>query len=92
MDPVKYSSEPFVTPGNIDGPDSPNYGMGGWSWYTGSAAWFQKMIVDWILGIIIDNSCHKQTGFKYIEINGLRIKGNIIPICHEKEITVNIFM
>ena len=25
--------------------------MGGWTWYTGSAAWFQKIIVDWILGI-----------------------------------------
>ena len=51
MDPGKYSAEPFVIPGNIDGPDSPDYGMGGWSWYTGSAAWFQKIIVDWILGI-----------------------------------------
>jgi cellobiose phosphorylase len=25
--------------------------MGGWTWYTGSASWFQKMIVDQILGI-----------------------------------------
>ena len=25
--------------------------MGGWTWYTGSAAWYQKVIVDWILGI-----------------------------------------
>jgi cellobiose phosphorylase len=99
--------------------------MGGWSWYTGSAAWFQKIIVDWILGVrateegllidpcipkewdhysvkrtfrgtiyhlTIDNSRHKQTGIKYIEINGLKIEGNIIPICHEKEIKVNIFM
>ncbi len=51
MDPDKYVAEPYVTPGNIDGPESPNYGMGGWTWYTGSAAWFQKVIVDWILGI-----------------------------------------
>jgi cellobiose phosphorylase len=51
MNPDEYSAEPYVTPGNIDGPDSPNYGMGGWTWYTGSAAWFQKIIVDWILGI-----------------------------------------
>ena len=47
----EYSAEPYVTPGNIDGPDSPNYGMAGWTWYTGSANWFQKVIVDWILGI-----------------------------------------
>ncbi|MBU2444804.1 MAG: glycosyl transferase family 36 [Bacteroidetes bacterium] len=51
MNPDEYRAEPYVTPGNIDGPDSPHYGMGGWTWYTGSAAWYQKVIVDWILGI-----------------------------------------
>jgi cellobiose phosphorylase len=51
LNPDEYIAEPYVTPGNIDGPDSPNYGMGGWTWYTGSASWFQKIIVDWILGI-----------------------------------------
>ena len=33
MDPDKYAAEPYVMPGNIDGPDSPNYGMAGWTWY-----------------------------------------------------------
>jgi len=51
MNEDEYVAEPYVTPGNIDGPDSPNYGMAGWTWYTGSANWFQKVIVDWILGI-----------------------------------------
>ena len=51
MEPDVYQSEPYVTPGNIDGPDSPDYGMAGWTWYTGSAAWLQKMIVDRLLGI-----------------------------------------
>ena len=51
MNADEYVVEPYVTPGNIDGPDSPNYGMAGWTWYTGSAAWYQKVIVDWILGI-----------------------------------------
>ncbi len=51
MNPDEYKAEPYVTPGNIDGPDSPDYGMGGWTWYTGSASWFQKVIVDRILGI-----------------------------------------
>ena len=51
LNPDEYSAEPYVTPGNIDGPDSPDYGMGGWTWYTGSAAWFQKVIVDWIIGV-----------------------------------------
>ena len=51
MNADEYTAEPYVTPGNIDGPDSPFYGKGGWTWYTGSAAWYQKIIVDWILGI-----------------------------------------
>ena len=51
QNPDKYVAEPYVTPGNIEGPDSPRYGMGGWTWYTGSAAWLQKVIVDFILGI-----------------------------------------
>lgn len=56
MNPDEYAAEPFVTPGNIDGPDSPYYGKGGWTWYTGSAAWLQKVIVDWILGIRADKN------------------------------------
>ncbi len=51
MKPDEYRAEPYVMPGNIDGPDSPIYGMAGWTWYTGSAAWFQKVIVEWILGV-----------------------------------------
>lgn len=51
MNPERYYCEPYVTPGNIDGPDSVHYGRGGWTWYTGSATWLQKVIVDWILGI-----------------------------------------
>jgi cellobiose phosphorylase len=50
-DPERYYCEPYVTPGNVDGPDSPNYGRGGWTWYTGSAAWLFRISVDWILGV-----------------------------------------
>ena len=51
LDPDKYVAEPYVTPGNIEGPDSPLYGMGGWTWYTGSAAWLQRILVEFILGV-----------------------------------------
>ncbi len=51
MEPEAYAAEPYVTPGNIDGPDSPHYGRGGWSWYTGSAQWFLRAIWDGMLGI-----------------------------------------
>jgi cellobiose phosphorylase len=49
--PERYVAEPYVTPGNIEGPDSAFYGRGGWTWYTGSAAWLFKVGIEWILGV-----------------------------------------
>jgi len=46
-----YKAEPYVTPGNVDGPQSEYYGRGGWTWYTGSAQWLHRMATHWILGI-----------------------------------------
>lgn len=46
-----YWAEPYVTCGNSDGPISPYYGRGGWTWYTGSAQWLQRVATHWILGI-----------------------------------------
>ncbi len=50
-DPDKYWAEPYVTPGNVDGPDSPHHGRGGWTWYTGSAAWLHRVVNEWVLGV-----------------------------------------
>jgi cellobiose phosphorylase len=49
--PDEYYAEPYVTPGNIDGPDSPFYGRGGWTWYTGSATWLLRVGMEGLLGI-----------------------------------------
>jgi cellobiose phosphorylase len=46
-----YWAEPYVTCGNSDGPLSPHYGRGGWTWYTGSAQWLHRVATHWILGI-----------------------------------------
>jgi len=46
-----YRAEPYVTPGNIDGPLSEFFGRAGWTWYTGSAQWLHRMATHWILGI-----------------------------------------
>ena len=51
LDPELYYVEPYVTPGNVDGPESPHFGRGGWTWYTGSAAWSFRVVLDYILGI-----------------------------------------
>jgi cellobiose phosphorylase len=51
LNPDLYYTEPYVTPGNVDGPDSPYFGRGGWSWYTGSAAWYAVVVLNWFLGV-----------------------------------------
>jgi len=49
--PDKYVAEPYVTSGNIEGPNSKYFGRGGWTWYSGSAAWLFKVGLEWILGV-----------------------------------------
>ncbi len=49
--PDLYMAEPYVTPGNVDGPDSEKFGRGGWTWYSGSGSWMQKVAYNWICGI-----------------------------------------
>ena len=46
-----YVAEPYVTPGNVDGPLSGTPGKAGWTWYTGSAAWLHRVAVEWVLGV-----------------------------------------
>ncbi|MEL7675720.1 MAG: glycosyl transferase family 36, partial [Chloroflexota bacterium] len=55
-DPDRYSGEPYVMPGNVAGPLSPSPGQAGWTWYTGSAAWFLRALVEGVLGIEADLS------------------------------------
>ena len=50
-DADRYWAEPYVLPGNVDGPASPRHGRGGWTWYTGSAAWLHRVVAEWVLGV-----------------------------------------
>lgn len=49
--PDVYKAEPYVTPGNVAGPDSDRYCEGGWTWYTGSATWLFRVGSEWLLGV-----------------------------------------
>lgn len=51
QDARSYFAEPYVSPGNVDGPLSDKPGRAGWTWYTGSAAWLNRVSLEWILGI-----------------------------------------
>ena len=53
--PERYRGEPYVTPGNIEGPESPREGQGAWTWYTGSSGWLYKVAWEHLLGIQVVN-------------------------------------
>jgi cyclic beta-1,2-glucan synthetase len=46
----RYRVEPYVACGDVYSMQ-PNAGRGGWTWYTGSAAWMYRTAVEYILGI-----------------------------------------
>ena len=47
-----YHVEPYAVAADIYG-ESPLTGMGGWTWYTGSAGWMYRVILESILGLRI---------------------------------------
>lgn len=49
-DVAKYAIEPYIIPADIY--TNPNHlGKGGWSWYTGSAAWMYRIWLEEVLGL-----------------------------------------
>jgi cellobiose phosphorylase len=45
-----YKVEPYVVAGDVYGA-APHTGRGGWSWYTGSAAWLYRVALEGLLGL-----------------------------------------
>jgi cyclic beta-1,2-glucan synthetase len=45
----RYKVEPYVLAGDVYA-ESPHVGRGGWTWYTGSAGWFYRAGLEWVLG------------------------------------------
>jgi cyclic beta-1,2-glucan synthetase len=46
----RYKAEPYVVAGDVYG-RAPHAGRGGWSWYTGSAAWMYRAGLESMLGL-----------------------------------------
>ncbi len=46
----RYKIEPYVLAGDVYSVP-PHVGRGGWSWYTGSAGWLYRLIIESLLGI-----------------------------------------
>ena len=51
QEPEVYGAEPYVMPGNVEGPASQFPGRAGWTWYTGSAAWYLRALIEGVLGV-----------------------------------------
>ena len=48
-----YKVEPYVVAADVYGV-APHTGRGGWSWYTGSASWMYRLLVETLLGVNIE--------------------------------------
>jgi len=48
----RYKVEPYVVAADVYAVD-PHIGRGGWTWYTGSASWFYRVVVRWMLGFSV---------------------------------------
>jgi len=46
-----YRVEPYVVAADVYGL-APHVGHGGWTWYTGSAGWMQRVTLESVLGIV----------------------------------------
>jgi cellobiose phosphorylase len=49
----RYKAEPYVMAGDIYSV-SPHSGRGGWTWYTGSAGWMYRLIMETFLGLKLE--------------------------------------
>lgn len=50
-----YKAEPYVVAADVYAVE-PHVGRGGWSWYTGSAGWLYRLIVESLLGLRIEGN------------------------------------
>ena len=48
-----YKVEPYVVAADVYAA-APHIGRGGWSWYTGSAGWMYRLVVESLLGLRLD--------------------------------------
>jgi cellobiose phosphorylase len=49
---ARYKVEPYVVAADVYGVE-PHVGRGGWTWYTGSAGWMFRLIVESLLGLTL---------------------------------------
>jgi len=53
-DTERYRVEPYVLAADVYGVE-PHVGRGGWTWYTGSAGWMYRLIIESLLGLRVEH-------------------------------------
>jgi cellobiose phosphorylase len=53
---ASYKVEPYVIAADVYAV-APHVGRGGWSWYTGSAGWMYRLLVETLLGLTLEQAC-----------------------------------
>lgn len=48
-----YQTEPYVLAADVYG-EPPHEGRGGWTWYTGSAGWMYRVVIESIFGLALE--------------------------------------
>ena len=54
-DAARYAVEPYVVAADVYSMP-PHVGRGGWTWYTGSAAWMYRAALEWMLGVRVQGA------------------------------------
>ena len=50
---ARYLVEPYVVAADVYGAE-PHVGRGGWTWYTGSSGWLQRVALESVLGVRLE--------------------------------------
>lgn len=80
----RYKVEPYAVAADIYG-EPPLTGMGGWTWYTGSAGWMYRVILESVLGVKITggNRVHVKPAISSDwKQYSVRLKNNDGTTCH----------
>jgi len=80
-DAARYLTEPYVVVADVAGA-SPHEGRGGWSWYTGAAAWTWRLAVEEMLGLRLTGGRLRlapclPTGWREVEATLVRAGGSL---------------
>ena len=51
----KYKVEPYVMSADVYS-NKNLIGRGGWTWYTGSSSWYIKTVIEYVLGLKVQNN------------------------------------